>query len=256
MKDYKEISGLDIKLESTGLVYDQNQFPVEENVRNYSEAREVYLEKSAEEQELYWMYRYLEKVSDADMFTQFDVEYDVTMIKPGKVGAEPIKTIGHYHGLVPGTQITYPEVYEVLDGKTDYLLQSRPDAEGFVDVVFVVARVGDKVVVPPDYGHISMNLGDDYSLETNLQKRDLPASADYGSYKELGGAALFCLGGLWQENPKYKIRSTKKVRPLEKPEWGLEKATPLYTAFITSPEKFKFLTEPQNYDFSDVWEEI
>lgn len=253
MKDLKTVSGLDIKLEDIGLTYDQNIFAVEPKPRTYDEARDIYLEKSAEEQELYWAYRYFEASDDTDKFEQAQLEYDITVIKNGSIGPELIKTFGHYHAYVPGTQITYPEVYEVIDGEIEYLLQTKPDADGIVDVVIVSAQKGDKVVVPPNFGHISVNVGQEFCVSSNLQKRDLPAGADYESFRVNNGGAMYRTQNGWENNLNYTVRSLKKVVPREKPEWGLTKNKPLYASFIETPDQFKFLTEPQNYNFSDVW---
>lgn len=256
MKDLKETAGIDIKMEDVGLVYDQNVFPVEKATRTYDEAIDVYEEKGAEEQDLYYMYRYFEDVADSQTFVENKIEYDITVIKSGKIGNEFIKTAGHYHIYVPNTDLTYPEVYEVVDGQIEYLLQTHPDTEGNVDAVIVTANAGDKIIVPPNYGHISINVGPDVAVESNLQLRDLPASADYETFKIFSGGDLFREGKGWENNREYNIRSLKKVTPKEKPEWGITKDSPLYTSFIASPEKFKWLTEPQNFNFSDVWTEL
>jgi glucose-6-phosphate isomerase len=154
---------------------------------------------------------------------------------------------------VPGTEITYPEVYEVIDGEIEYLLQTRPDAEGNVDVIVVSAVAGDKVIVPPNYGHISINKGESIAVSSNLQFRDLPATADYEVLKTFGGGALYLTDSGWENNSQYTVRSLRKVTPRDKFEWGIEKGKPLYTSFTESPEKFDFLVHPQNYDFSDVF---
>lgn len=255
MKDLKKISGLDIKLEDIGLTFDQNEFPTEPKTRTYEEAKDVYLEKEAEEQDLYYMYRYFEKEEDIDTFDKSDLEYDITVLNSGKIGPECIKTAGHFHGYVPGTDLTYTEVYEVIEGDIEYLIQTKPDTEGNVDVVIITAKVGDKVIVPPGYGHISVNVGDSLAVSSNIQKRDLPASADYETFKVNNGGAMYRSDSGWDKNHNFNIRSLKKVTPKEKPDWGLEKDIPLYESFIKDPEKFKFLTEPQNFDFSDIWEE-
>jgi glucose-6-phosphate isomerase len=254
MKDLKPISGLEIKLEDIGLTYDQNVFPVEPKTRTYEEAKDVYLEKEAGNKDLYYMYRYFEKENNVGMFEENDTEYDITVIEPGMEGPEYIKTAGHYHGYVPGTELTYPEVYEVIDGNIEYLIQTKPDMESNVDVVVITAKVGDKVVVPPGYGHVSINVGDVRAVSSNLQKRDLPASADYETYKLNNGGALYRSKEGWENNKNYNIRSLKKVTPKEKPEWGLTKDKPLYSSFIETPEKFLFLTRPQDFDFSDIWD--
>lgn len=256
IKDLREQSGIDIKLESTGLVYDQNMFPVEPKVRLFDDAKQVYLSEEAPESELYYMYRYFEAVQDVHVFADWDVEYDITAINSGLVGSEYIKTVGHYHSYVPNSTLTYPEVYEVIAGKIEYLLQTKPDMEGNVDVILVEAVAGDKVVVPPGYGHISVNVGDDVAVSSNIQKRDLPASSDYGSFENFKGGALYRKNSGWENNPAYKIRSIKRVAPKEKPDWGLEKDVPLYHSFVQNPGKFSYITNPKEYDFSGVFEEI
>lgn len=255
IKDLKENSGLDIKLEDVGLVYDQNQFPVDAKARPLAEIRDIYQDKEAENKDLYFMYRYFESTTDSQKFLNSGIEYDLTVLTSGKIGQEYIKTAGHYHEYVPGSELTYPEVYEVIDGDIEYLLQTRPDAEGNVDVVIVKPKPKDKIIVPPGYGHVSLNIGETSAVESNLQKRDLPKTADYEAFRVYEGAALFRTEEGWQNNPGYQIKSLKKVQPKEKPDFGLTRNKPLYTSFIESPEKFEWLTKPQNYDFSDIWEE-
>jgi glucose-6-phosphate isomerase len=253
MKNLHEASGLDIKLENNHLIYDERLFPVEPKSRTYEEAKDVYLEKSAPKQELYFMYRYFEKESDADLFENNRCEYDITVLKTGKVGPEPIKTVGHYHAEVPGTEISYPEVYEVITGEITYLLQTKPNADNEVDVVIVEAKAGDKVIVPPNYGHISINRGAETAVSSNIQRRDLPASADYDAFSEKNGGALYFDGSDWTENYNYTVRSKRIVRPKPKPEWGIVADKPLYTSFVENPEKFTWLTEPQRYNFDNIW---
>lgn len=253
MKDLSTIAGINIKLEDIGLVFDQENFPVEPKTRTYAEARDVYIEKGDEDKELYWMYRYFEGEDKEDLFEKHQLEYDITVLSAGKVGTEFIKTAGHYHSYVPGTEITYPEVYEVIEGEIEYLLQTHPDADGNVDVIIVTAQVGDKVVVPPNYGHISINKGSDLAVSSNLQFIDLPASANYEVLKTYNGGALYLTDNGWENNSQYTVNSLRNVVPREKFEWGLQKDKPLYTSFTESPEKFDFLVHPDKYDFSDIF---
>lgn len=253
MEDLQKLSGLDIKLKGDQLIYDEQVYEVEPKARTYEDAKDVYLEKSAPNQDLYYMYRYFEAEGDAPTFEDHKAEYDITVIKPGKVGPEPIKTVGHYHANVPGTEITYPEVYEVIKGEITYLLQTSPNDQREVEVVIIEAKAGDKVIVPPGYGHISINRGEDVAVSSNIQRSDLPASANYDAIKETNGASLYFTGTDWQENYNYTISSRKFAKPKENPKWGITNDKPLYLAFLENPEKFKWLNEPQNYDFSDVW---
>jgi glucose-6-phosphate isomerase len=256
MQDLKDISGLDIKLNNFKLIYDNEIYPVESKPREYTEATPVYLKKDDHKQMLYWMYRYFESVDDKKSFNEAGIEYDITVIKNGKIGDEYIKTVGHYHPEVPGQKIGYPEIYEVIEGQIQYLLQTKPAKDSKVDVILVQAEQGDKFIVPPGYGHISINIGKDVSVSSNLQKIDLPAEVDYGFYQEHEGGAFYLTEKGLQANPKYKINSLRIVIPKEKPEFGLTKDKPLYTSFLENPEKFDFLTNPQKYDFSDLFKDI
>ena len=108
----------------------------------------------AEDFDLYFMFRdlYLSRADKEKLLAQ-GLRYDITIIPPAMLGKEYIKTAGHYHPLVPGGAVTYPELYEVLEGEALYLLQS----EDHSDVAVVHASAGDKVLVPPGYGHVSIN---------------------------------------------------------------------------------------------------
>jgi len=46
------------------------------------------------------------------------------------------------------------------------------------------------------------------------------------------------------------------VRPLEKAEFGLVRDKSLYESFLENPRTFDYLLKPQNYDFSDLFEDI
>ncbi len=201
------------------------------------------------------MYRYFEAEKDKPAFDKAKLEYDITVIKNGFVGTEYVKTVGHYHSGVSGQEVTYPEVYEVIEGKIE-LLQSKPDKNGKFDVILVQAEKGDKVVVPPNFGHISINVGEDVAVSSNLQKKDLPAGADYNFYAEKEGGAFYRTEKGLEPNKNYKMGKLRIVKPLEKAEFGLVKDKPLYTSFLEDPNKFDFLLHPQKYDFSDLFEDI
>jgi glucose-6-phosphate isomerase len=256
MQDLNKASGLDIKLNNFKLIYDEDQYLAKAKPREYTEAIPVYLKKDDHKQMLYWMYRYFEDEKDKKVFDSAGLEYDLTVIKNGQIGDEYIKTVGHYHANISDSYTTYPEVYEVIEGNIEYLLQTKPDKSGKVDAILVEAEAGDKVVVPPGYGHISINAGNEIVVSSNLQKADLPAGADYDFYQEHEGGAFYRTDKGLEPNPKYKINKLRIVRPLEKPEFGLEKDKSLYLSFLENPEKFDYLNNPQKYDFFELFEDI
>ncbi len=152
------------------------------DVRRLIDMREVIFDQSwlagAEDFELYYMYRDLFlSQSDKENLIGQGLRYDITIIPPNMLGLEFVKTAGHYHPLAPKSEITYPELYEVLEGEALYLLQKKD----LSDVVAVYATAGDKVLVPPDYGHITINRSNKTLKMSNFVARDF--SSRYEPFK-------------------------------------------------------------------------
>ncbi len=198
--------------------------------------------RGAEDLELYYMYRdlFLSR-RDGDLFKDQGIRYDITIIPPLMLGCEYVKTAGHYHPKVPGQEVTYPEVYEVLEGEATYLLQK----EDLSDVVMVRARAGDKVVVPPDYGHITINDSNKRLKMANFVARDF--SSIYEPIKKRGGGAYFLTEDGFVENPK--CEDAAPLREIEVPKTkplGLSKNREIYPI---GREKgtLDWLVRPQDY---------
>lgn len=192
--------------------------------------------------ELYYMYRdlFLSR-RDGDLFKDQGIRYDITIIPPLMLGCEYIKTAGHYHPKVPGQEITYPEVYEVLEGEATYLLQK----EDLSDVVVVRAREGDKVVVPPDYGHITINDSNKRLKMANFVAREF--SSIYDPIKKRGGGAYFLTEDGFVENPR--CEDAAPLREVEVPKvkaLGLSRNREIYPI---GREKgtLDWLVRPQDY---------
>lgn len=131
------------------------------DIRRLYDMKEVIYDKefleNAENIELYYMYRgvFLDE-TDKKTMEENNLRYDITIIPPMKIGKEFVKTAGHYHPFIPGTNVTYPEVYEVLEGEAHYLLQKKEN-DKITDVVLVSAGKNEKVIIPPGYGHVTIN---------------------------------------------------------------------------------------------------
>ena len=151
---------------------------------------------SAQNFELYYMYRdlYLTR-ADRDRLLDQGLRYDITVIPPGMLGREYIKTAGHYHPSPPGGRVSYPEIYEVLEGEALYLLQKQDLSY----VVAVNASSGDKVLVPPDYGHITINRSNKTLKMANFVAREF--SSLYEPYRQKGGGAYFFTKDGFVKNP-------------------------------------------------------
>ena len=250
--DLQVTSGLPLQADGDGrLIFGAGLTVVTPAVRTREEMREVLLDPEADAPaELYYMYRDVCRQQDRELLAQHGLRYDVTVIRPGLLGREYIKTAGHYHPLKPGTEVTYPEVYEVLAGKAHYLLQTEPDEDG-VEAILIEATAGDKVLIPPGYGHITINPASEFLIMSNWVAADF--TSVYGPIKELAGGAYFEVQTADEEgqfivNPSYQPTPRLSTRPPEeRPEFGLIRGRHMYLEFLEAPEKLAFLTAPGQY---------
>lgn len=105
--------------------------------------KEWFEETEVRNRDVYYMFRDLAKSdSELEAIKAHHLRYDITVIPPAMLGSEYIKTVGHYHPRVPGTNAYYPEIYQVLEGSATYLLQKvKSGEEDFVlDVVVIKAK--------------------------------------------------------------------------------------------------------------------
>jgi len=147
---------------------------------------------------LYFMYRNLAwDDSDQAHLAAQQVRFDMTVIPPGVICGEYVKTKGHYHPTAPdGTG--YPELYQVLEGEAHYLLQK----EDLSDVVVVHAKAGESVFIPPGYGHVTINPASEELVMVNLVSDAFASSYEF--YEERHGSAYYeCEGSVWEKNPAY-----------------------------------------------------
>ena len=193
---------------------------------------------------VYYMYRDVARsVKDRSWLTEQQLRFDITVIPPREICGEFIKTKGHYHPDNPsGTG--YPEIYEVLAGEAHYLIQDQDCS----DVVMITACAGEIVVVPPGYGHVTINP----AKTTVLQMANIVSSGfsgNYQRYEAQKGAAYFeMVKEGFVQNPAYPkhphLRRVKAQRPantITAPLYDLiEKRAPVLE-FLNYPEKYESL---------------
>ena len=128
--------------------------------------------------EVYWVFSQI----SAQQFT------NLTIITPGKIGAEFNKTFGHYHTA------QVPETYRVVSGEGVLLLQKKANDERRVNEVLLIrAHAGDEIVIPPEYGHSWSNIGGTpLILFDNWRSGHKPT--DYEIIGHLHGMAYYLTG--------------------------------------------------------------
>jgi glucose-6-phosphate isomerase len=225
---------------------------IEPAVRRLYGLREVAFDSAwfegAPDRDAYYMYRDLALTpTDAEAMKRYDLRYDITIIPPFAMGLEFVKTYGHYHPLVnPKLRYTYPEIYEVLDGDAHYLLQRTQDEESVDEVILVKTTRGDKVIIPPNCGHVTINPSERTLKMANWVCRSFDSV--YEPYEKLRGGAYYeLINGRLLPNRAYRhVPEIKIAYPAEVPEQGLIRRKPMYE-LIEEPHLLEFLTAPQRH---------
>ncbi len=252
--DLSGMSSLPIKLRTRDLLLSmgksmESRPPIP---RTRAEMLDVLMDPEAKGPERpYTMYHDVHLRRDAALLKEAGLQYDLTVIRPAIIGREFNKTVGHYHPLLPGLGLSYPEVYEVISGGALYLLQrtrTLADPRRITDVVVIEARPGDKTIIPPNYGHVTIN-----PYKTPLVMSDATAAgflSTYDPYRRLRGAAYHLVlergRPKWVPNHLYLSHpEIRELRPLDVSRMGLGRNVPLYRSLVEKPEAFDFLKKPQ-----------
>jgi glucose-6-phosphate isomerase len=185
---------------------------------------------------LYRMYRSFMRPSDEKVFKARNLRHDITIMASLVIGSEPNKTLGHYHPVASGG-LTYPEVYHILHGRATYLLQ-KEEAGKVTEFVSVEAKQGDALIIPPNYGHVTVNTGDEPLVMANLVSDRF--TSVYGEYVKMGGAAYYLLkDGRLVANSHYSKLPKPRMAP---PNFRVSKD--LYDDFLSYPSCFAYLNQP------------
>jgi glucose-6-phosphate isomerase len=193
------------------------------------------------EETAYLMYRGICKTSDRERLSSKNLRFDLTVIMPGKIGGEYIKTFGHFHPKKPGTAVEYPEYYFVAHGKARFLLQNGED------VITAEINAGSGIIIPPGYGHVTINETSEPIVMANWIANDF--ASDYSEYESSHGAAFNRIESAgapeWVKNgenqPSNAPKDTKVISTILEPMAN----KPIYSALDTID--LDFLANPENH---------
>ena len=204
-------------------------------------------------EELYYVYRGICLSEDKDKIAAAHLTYDITILPPIMLGQEYNKTVGHYHDNIPGSGIAHPEMWEVLAGHGLFLLQ-KMDAQykNLITVLAIEGEAGDKIIYPPNYGHILVNVGTEPLVTANWLSTDYKPL--YDQVKDYHGMSLYVVKGqdgkpTFIKNKNYadeplmrKLNVADRVRT----DFGFS-SEPMYTTGMRNPQILAFLTNPAKY---------
>ena len=174
--------------------------------RPHEKMKEVLMDPSATGPEIYYY-----------MIRGGKDKRNITVWETGTVGAEYIKTYGHYHvGELD-------ETYWVLHGEGIVLLQTRkldsngkPINEEIETFKAVRVKQGDSIFIPSETGHLAINIGKTWFVTADdspvnfgeVDPVSLPGHADYDAVKNMQGFAYYVVedngNPTLVKNPRYK----------------------------------------------------
>lgn len=206
---------------------------------------------------LYVMYRGTGLETDKRAMEDAGLRYDITVIYSGSIGSEYVKTVGHYHPKVPGQPWTYPEVYQVLSGTAHFLMQKGGEVSGEVED-FVVAdfEAGDILLIPPFYGHVTVNPGPETLVMANFIARDFQSVYDPVRLRkglafydvEHKGQSIFMPNDSYETHPKPRLQKMRDY-----PGLGLRRGESMYRAWQSGAD-LTFLRKPSLQ--GQLWESL
>jgi glucose-6-phosphate isomerase, archaeal len=228
-------------------------YVLKKTVRTGKELLEVvrYPEALSPSEAVYNMYEIVDMpASDKRLFVDYHLTYSLVMIPPRIIGREFIKTGGHFHSLMPGTNLGYPEIYTQIYGRLLLYLQERDpeDTSKVLDSCLVEMKPGVSVSIPPNYAHILINIDGEASLMAGLYSTDF--TTDYSVVKSHRGLAYYFMeapgGYRIERNESYKdvpglsMLLDTNTTPFRPPH--AEK--PLWQAFLSDPSAYAYLSDP------------
>ncbi len=168
-----------------------------------------------------------------------NIRYDITKLYGKMLGKEFNKTLGHYH------PDNFPEIYEVLRGRAIYLLQKpvRLNSRKIVHALAIYAKKGEQVIIPPGYGHVTINPSSKMLVMANLVSNRF--SSIYEPYKKFNGACFFYTKRGWVKNENYEVRKFERIKAkklFQKPLKELLSSDEI--SWLDNPKKF-----PRNFNF-------
>ncbi len=221
--------------------------------RLLGELRDVLRDPDADGPDLaYRLYRGVRRVEDEPLLAAAGLRHDLTVTLPGTLGAEYVKTAGHYHPQ-DGDGVSFPELYEVVHGRAAFVLQHVDDvtaeAPRVRQIWVQLCDAGDRILIPPDCGHVTVNIGTVPLVVADLIS--LRSGHLYGSFKTQRGAATHVLADAaaddrlrLEQNPSYGRTPTPVLARGSRTNPTHAERGSAYAHAVDRPSDYAFLDRP------------
>ena len=199
---------------------------------------------------LYWNYKLKDAGSAERDISELRLTFGLVCLPPLKIGREYVKTHGHYHSVMPGSTIAFPEVYTHYYGEVYLYLQRRQQGStsALDDCVLYRMIPGHSIMIPPGYAHILINPSSKPALMAGLYALD--AVHEYDPIRKMAGGAYYFIEQDSEmkviPNPHYfESPPLREVVELHGTRFAPPAGNlPLWSAFVQDPQSFAFITNP------------
>lgn len=187
---------------------------------------------------------------DYSVLLKQNLLFGVVTYAQGTLGSEPIRSQGHRHAISKSCGKSTGELYEVWSGEAIIYMQDENSNKCYA----VLAKSGDKVLVPPSWIHATINASPEQNLTFGAWcVRDY--GFDYSEVREKQGIAFFpSLTAKntikWEKNENYKNKKLIIKSPRVYEEFRVTKE-PIYKQFENDETKFRFISNPNLSDFDN-----
>jgi glucose-6-phosphate isomerase, archaeal len=250
--DLSRVAGLPLVFDAEALAVSVGDgLRLDRQARRVGQMQSVLLEPQARplDEAVYWIGRVYDEGSGQPLLEETRLAFAYVLVPPQRVGREYAKTHGHYHPGMPGSRMSYPEVYTHFHGRLYLLMQRRAGGQAgrLDDCVLIDMQPGQSIMVPPGYAHVLINPSDRPAVMAGLYSPDFVA--DYEPIRSQAGAAYYLVDEGGQErslvNPRYvsapplqrmiEVTGTRFAPP--------DPDRPLWTSFRRDPDAYRILTE-------------
>ena len=249
--------GFDIRPETDplGFAYGEGTFGPEVEKRSLDSIRKSLLDPECEGPEtVYAIAMDVGTASDKEAMLERNLLYGAVSYEKGLLGKETVRSQGHIHAVSASCGASTCEVYEIWTGAAYiYMQESGEDDPGRCFAVY--GEPGDVIIVPPGWVHATIVADPAQSLAFGAWcVRDY--GFEYDAVRKHKGIAWFWTfdeegKGTFIPNPNYKESKLVVKKPRIYTEFGLEENVPIYTQFKEDPDRFLFVSRPQ--DYQDLW---
>lgn len=176
------------------------------------------------------------------------LRFSVATYAVGQLGDEPIHSQGHIHRVSQHSGESCAELYEIWQGKGIIYMQERVASDPG-RCFAVIAMPGEKVLIPPGWGHCVISASRDTPLSVSAWG-EREYSVDYDAVQAHQGLAWYPLWQddciVWQHNSHYAPGRLQVVTPRQYREFGIT-ALPIYQQFIDDPACLQFISKPKKH---------